>query len=69
MFLFFHVYHIWIDPCILFGRCWNGLEVLDDEVYLQGAPFGRDLIHWDRQLFDGFLVRLLTVLAAWVWGS
>eukprot|EP00434_Breviolum_minutum_P045033 symbB.v1.2.040291.t2/scaffold7126.1/size13177/1 len=35
-------------------------------VYLQGAPFGRDLIHWDRQLLDGFLVRLLTVLAAWV---
>lgn len=64
-----HVYHIWIDPCILSGLCWNGLEVLDHEVYLQGAPSGRDLIHWDRQLFDGFLVRLLTVLAAWVWGS
>ena len=44
-------------------------KVLDHEVYLQGAPFGRDLIHWDRQLLDGFLVRLLTVLAAWVWGS
>ena len=54
---------------IFLGFCCNSKrEVLDHEVYLQGAPFGRDLIHWDRQFFDGFLVRLLTVLAAWVWG-
>ena len=36
------------------------------KVYLQGAPFGRDLIHLDRQICRGLAVRLLTVVAAWV---
>eukprot|EP00435_Cladocopium_sp_Y103_P011087 s4988_g2.t2 len=35
-------------------------------VYLQGAPFGRDLIHLDRRICRGLAVRLLTVAAAWV---
>ncbi|CAL1159241.1 unnamed protein product [Cladocopium goreaui] len=46
---------------------WNwSTEVPALAVYLQGAPFGRDLIHLDRQICRGLAVRLLTVVAAWV---
>ena len=39
------------------------------EVYGLGAPFGRELLRWDRQVTSGLLVRLATVLAAYVAAS